>query len=431
MSRDLLSGWPCRPLLAALSRALSACGGEAASGELDFDGFSRLTASSEARIGSVDDPDLGFSRIGGVELDRDGNLYVLEASGPEIRVYTPTGSLLRRFGREGGGPGEFEGSPRFGVVGDTVWAVDIRARRITLFDRQGKLLSTGPTDGVQVLLPDMFGYLLPWEMRPDGRFTSEFASIVPNRGEPSGVKPSDRIPVPFVLFDPSGAVLDTVGWAGRPPPRMWRPPSEEEEGQYQTIEVGGRPMFVPSAPTRLPWWHRVLDGYVMVAAPVPEGGEPAVVTVTRVGLAEDTLYTRAIRYKPIPYTDAELDTIAADAARGGGGMIPEIRVGGRAPPASDDWQAVANRLRAAMRFPASKIPVERIWVAQDESTWLRLVGRGDTADWVILDAKGAPRGRVRLPSRLDPEWSRGDVLWAEERDEYDVPWLVRYSIRES
>ena len=429
MSRDLLSGAPRWPVLLSLSLSLSACAGDAGTGELTFDGFSQLTASTEARIGSVEDPDLGFSRIAGVDVDRDGNVYVGEASGAEIRVYSPSGTVLRRFGGEGGGPGEFEGIPRFGVIGDTVWAVDVEARRITLFDRQGRLLSTGATDGVRIPLPEGEGYVLPWEMRPDGRFTGHFAQIRYSRDQaPSGVKPTDRIPFPFVLFDASGVVVDTIGWAGRPPPRMWRPPSEEEENQFQIIRIGGRPMMVPAPPTRLPWWEPLLDGYVIVAAPESRGDQPPVVTVTRMGLAEDTVYTRAIRYEPLPYTAAELDTIASQAARGGGGMVP---MGSAAPPVPDDWQAVANRFRAEMRFPTSKIPVERVWVAQDESTWLRLVGGGETAEWVILDSKGEPRGRVRLPSRLDPQWSRGGVLWAEEPDESDVPWLVRYSIRES
>lgn len=54
-------------LVAVLVVALHAC--ERASGgrELDIDALPRLTIDAEARIGSVDDPDIGFSRPLGVD----------------------------------------------------------------------------------------------------------------------------------------------------------------------------------------------------------------------------------------------------------------------------------------------------------------------------------------------------------------------------
>jgi hypothetical protein len=32
----------------------------------------------EMRLGSVDDPEVGFSRIGRVDVDRDGQIYMFE-----------------------------------------------------------------------------------------------------------------------------------------------------------------------------------------------------------------------------------------------------------------------------------------------------------------------------------------------------------------
>jgi hypothetical protein len=70
----------------------------------------------------------------------------------QIRVYDEAGTLLRRIGGAGEGPGEFGGSPSFGVVGDTVWAYDGRLERITLFDRRGNLLSTGRVVSLRIPL---------------------------------------------------------------------------------------------------------------------------------------------------------------------------------------------------------------------------------------------------------------------------------------
>ena len=387
------------------------------------DALPHLVAEAGMRIGDFDDPDIGFSRVAGVDVDRDGNIYVLEASVPEIRVYSPDGVLLRRIGRRGAGPGEFERAPRFGVVGDTVWAVAQRPDRITLFDRDGTVLSARRTQSVAVPLPRGYGHILPWIMRPDGKFMGHFGRVRVGRNPPTGVQPTDSIPVPFVLFAATGAVTDTIGWAGRPPPRMWRPPAEDD---YRLEFIGRH--IVPWPPTTNPRWLPLADGYALVEAPPAETQEGGVFTVTRFGLSGDTVYTRTLHYRPIRYSAADLDSIAARAARGErGGGVPYNPAGS---PVPSDWEAIARRLRNAMKFPEFKQLIEDAWLAQDESIWLRLLSGDDsTARWVLLDAQGHPRGQLELPSHLRIRWNRGDTFWAVEPDEYDVPWVVRFEIQ--
>jgi hypothetical protein len=109
----------CVVLTAAL-----ACSRSDRPGTGDVDAFPALTAAEDLRIGDVDDPDLGFSRIGGVDVDRDGQVFVYEAMDRQIRVYDSEGRPVRRIGRQGEGPGEFGWVARLGVVGDTVWVCD-------------------------------------------------------------------------------------------------------------------------------------------------------------------------------------------------------------------------------------------------------------------------------------------------------------------
>lgn len=387
----------------------------------------RLVAESGMRIGDVDDPDLGFSMVAGLDVDRDGNVYVMEALVPELRVFSPEGELLRRIGRRGEGPGEFKGPPRFGVVGDTVWALSMGPDRITLFDRDGTLLSARRSESVVVPLPGSYGYVVPWLMRADGKFVSHFARVASSRDDPpTGVQPTDSIPVPFVLFEPTGEIADTIGWAGRPPPQMWRPPSEVTF-RFRFIEVGGRRQFVPQPRGETPWWLPLPDGYVLVEAPLAEAEEDGAFTVTRFGLAGDTAYTRILHYRPLRYSPDDLDSIAARAARGepGGGGLYLV---GSSPPA--DWEVIARRLRLEMDFPEFKPALDGAWLAQDESIWLQLSsGNGTTGRWIVLDAMGRARGTLDLPSDLRVLWSRDDTFWAVEPDENDVPWVVRYRIR--
>lgn len=419
-------------IVAALA-VLTACNRLAGTNDGNIDALPQLAIEEQLRIGDVNDPDVGFSRITGVDVDREGNVFVVEGAVPEIRVYSPEGVLARRFGRRGGGPGEFQGAPRFGVLGDTVWAIEYSGgTRLTLFDRQGTVLSTGRTAGVKVPLPSGQGFVLPALLRPDGRFTSHFSMVMYGRNDaPTGVKETDSIPFPHVLFDVNGEVTDTVGWADRPPPRMWRP-SSQSEFRLDPIEVGGRRFFAPRPPTAMPWWEPLRDGYVLVESPLAATEQEGVITVMRIGLQGDTVFRRELRYRPARWTAEDLDSVAARAARGeAGGFAPIMAVrGGSAPAAPDDWQAIASRLRGAMDFPEFKLPVQSVWLGQDESIWLRRQSdESAPASWVLLDARGNPVGQLELRAGSRPLWVRDDVLWAAVPDENDVQWLVRYRIR--
>jgi hypothetical protein len=413
--------------LFAASIMQAGCSGKEGEAAVHLDSAHHLTAEPDVRIGHFDDPDLGFSRVSGIDVDDDGNVYVLEGLVPEIRVFDPQGTLLRRIGRRGAGPGEFENPPRFGVIGDTVWTVDNQAKRITLFDREGTVLSTGRQEDVLVPLPSGFGYVLPWLMRPDGKFTSHFARIGYSRDDPgTDVKPTDSIPVPFVLFNASGVVTDTIGWADRPPPRMWRPPSQAGPPP-NIIDVGGRRVFVPTPPTPLPSWLPEEDGYVLVETPLPEDGADGVLRITQKDTRGDTVYHDVFHYSPSRYSSEDLDSIAVWAARGDPrGMAPYVP--GSGPPS--DWRVVANHLREAMDFPDFRLPIDSAWLAQDGGLWLRLAveAGSETAGWILLDSQGHIRGRLDLPTNLRVRWSRGDLFWAVEPDEYDVPWVVRFRI---
>lgn len=402
------------------------CEGTSEPADLTFDRFPALAATEVQRIGSFDDPALGFTRIGGVDMDRDGNTYAAEAAVPEIRVFSPDGELTRRIGRGGEGPGEFQSSPRFGLQGDTIWAFDSRNQRITLFHRDGSLISARRTEGLQIPLPESYGHLFPWIMRPDGKFISFFGRISFNRdAPPTGVEPTDSIPFPFVLFDTDGQITDTVGWAPNPPPRMWRPPSEASSPRRR-IQIDGRNQALPAPPTRLASWEQLSDGYIVVETPAPESPTDGHILVTRMGLTGDTVYSTAVHYQPETYSSEFLDSIANRAARGEpGGMAPYSP--GASPP--DNWRDIAVRLREEMSFPDFQIPIEYPWVSRDGSVWLR---GGDattaTAQWFILDPDGRPRGTFELPTKARISWTSEDQFWAMVEDEFAVQWLVRYQI---
>lgn len=431
------SGFAPHVAFAAAATALAAgCARTPASRDLDADALSPLALVEELRIGSLDDPDSGFSAIHGVDVDRDGNVYAFEGQAAQIRVYDPQGRHLRTIGRRGEGPGEFEDSPVFGVVGDTIWAYDSTLRRVTLFDRRGTVLSTSRLDGVVVDLqrPGSIGYVLPRLVLSDGLFLGELIRYTSRRTTgPWPVGETDTVAVPRVRFDATGAVVDTVGWDTRPPP---------DDSRTESVMVGGVRYYVPRPP---PAERLVLPlgiDRVRVSRPVAVTGVTESFAVTRVTPGGDTVFHRRFRYQPRPYDASVLDGLAWGSARTPGGGIPIVNGVLMPRPVRDDSMDAFNAIRAALEFPDYQPPIQRVWVGEDGGIWLgREDDGGATQRWAVLDAEGRPRGQLELPTtslaasaarggyaRL--AWTSGDVVWMVESDEFDVPWLVRYRIVE-
>lgn len=168
-------------------------------------GATELMPEEVWRVGSVDDPDAGFSHIGGVAVDNEGSIYVLETQDRQVRVYDGEGQLIRRIGREGEGPGEFRSPSLIGLRQDTLAVADLNLARIILFLRTGELLGTVPTPPVWLEpAPGLYMMVAPVQFTRDG-----FASRIVRMMSPPEI-PQDSIPVPHVALDRSGQVTDTL-----------------------------------------------------------------------------------------------------------------------------------------------------------------------------------------------------------------------------
>jgi hypothetical protein len=389
----------------------------------DLDAAPVLRLVEELRIGSASDPNIGFSAIGQVDLDRDGQVYVFDTQDRQIRVYSASGRLVRTIGRRGSGPGEFETSVAFGVKGDTVWAIEYPGvdSEITLFDRNGTLLSTATSAGVEAPARGSTTYLLrPALMRPDGNFISQGFIFRTVRGRAAtGAGPADTVRVPRVLFDTRGAPVDTVMWELDPPPPPGPPP------QVVTT-AGGNRRTVPRPYGDGDMVLKFEDGRIVIQRPTPQNAAQSVLRVTREGVRGDNIYSRSYSYRAVGYPPALLDSIAARSLRSTGFAVVGGTVVQNVPDSSAQTRAA---VRQAMSFPRYQPPVQSAFVGADASVWLRREDNvGPTSRWVLLDPQGNPRGRTELPQRLRLVWSSGDVVWGALPDEDDVPWLLRFRI---
>jgi len=399
----------------------AACTGESPSAAFDADSVPRLALVEELRIGSRDDPDTGFSTISQVDVDRDDQVYVYEQQQGAIRVYDPRGRLVRTIGRRGAGPGEFQRPINFWVVGDTIWTYETRGLSglITRFDRMGAVLSTGKTNAaVRFRTRDTLGMIVPRRVRDDGRLETQTLVIEPN-------PLTDTITTAALLIDATGAVVDTAGWD------KWGPPRPSAGKSAPPIDVGGTKYRVPIPPdSTAPLESH--DGNRVVVTFLPEGTAPArAFTVTRLGSTRDTLMHRRFSYSPRRYDEPVLDALTWQSVREPAGNYAFINGAVVLPPMRADSMAAFAAVRGAVRFPEHQRPVHEIMVQRDSTIWLRREDDGtSTVRWLLLRADGRARAEVGVPRGVTIVWNRGDVAWGIERDDADVPWLVKYRIAE-
>ena len=376
------------PCLAALIVMAASCGGEpSGDGPVqerhDSAGVSVVVATPASthldwtpqevwRVGGEDEGPTSFTRLGqwNVATDEDGSVYVLDMPAFRVVVLTSGGEVVRTFGGEGGGPGEFQMPAGMGVRGDgTVWVYDFGKRSMVRFGSDGSLLDERRLD------------FLAWggAVRPaaDGVFVEKYV--------PAGADTLSRS-LHVVTEDTVGDLVSA---------RFPRPAQVPVPGCSVRIPVGR--LFEPA----LRW-----DG---------QGGR----LVTHVGpeyvvdVYDGGTHTLSLRLD-VPLTPVT----EADAAR----QYPDgFRLGLPGGPCTADGAAMARAQGYASVLPA----VSQLFVAPDGTVW---VARGHFAgeeppidvwsaegDFVGTLPPGTP-----IPVAVLPDGTHLVV----ETDELDVPYLV-------
>jgi sugar lactone lactonase YvrE len=341
------------------------------------------------RIGSLEgEGPAVFGAIAGFDVDALGRVFVLDRQAQEIRVFDVDGRHVRTFGRPGRGPGELTDANGIRYDGDgTVWVSDRRAGAYVAFDTSGAYVRS-----VRRRLSSV-GFLWMAEFGPDGVLLESDSRVGP-AGE------SEAVIVAFRLEGAEAVAKDTF-----PLPASPRPAPEPF-----TLESDGRPMMfaaVPFAPT--------------LARTIARGGRLWFGITDEYRLYERRLEGDTVRiverpYAPRPVTDADIDEALEAQLRRfveAGGQVDRTRI------------------------PRSKPIFTQLDVDFQGNLWVRLnqVGGRVGTTWDVFDAEGRYLGDVHLPDvRLPPTTPvrpifEGDAVWILTNDEFDVPQVVRYSIR--
>ncbi len=297
----------------------------------------------------------------------DGRLVVSDPQENRVTLIDFQEGRSRRLGRVGEGPQEFRrAGGLYRAQGGGVLLFDQELRRLL------PVLPSGELDDVVGLTTG--GAAGPWSARgPDALFVDSLGHAY------AAIRSGGfTAPTAVLLRHRPGARPDTVTL-------LLRPSTEVMEGQ-----VNGRPyqevLFSPEDA-----WTVSPDGRIAVVRAAPY-------RVEWIPLVGPTVTGPAVRYKPVPVTQAEKELIASGAAESRG----RLTVTRRMVPASGPPPA---------RFGApSPIPVEELLFAKVKMPVMLRAGR-----WPLLDESGRLWVERNLPagvnvSVFDVFDRRGDLV---------------------
>lgn len=357
------------------------------------------TVEEELRVGALQgDADYQFGQIapGGITIDSQGRIYVLDGQAQEIKVYSADGIYERTIGARGGGPGELLGA-QFLVMGpgDTLVVPDLGNLRINLFTPDGENLGSFPI-AMEKGLPMVFN------STPSGMVAQQIRHLdLPNL--PTTPDSMDAIEV--IALD--GTVVDTLKTfpAGR-----------------SFSFSGGRPEFnVYSAE---PVWELLDDGSLAYG----------VNDDYRIGIYGADGQLERVITKPFerqPVSDADKQAVL--------GFFERAVAAQGAPP--EAMEMLRNAVHFGEFFPAFAAliagPDGSIWVqhiqtasglSEEELEGYNLLEDAGAPDWDVFDSEGRFLGQVSMPPRFAPRFFRGDDIYGVWRDDLDVQYVVRMKV---
>jgi hypothetical protein len=353
----------------------------------------------ERRIGgdAATGPEYEFTTIREIAIGPGGAIYVTQGREQEIRVYDAQGTYVRTIGRQGGGPGEFTGLGSIGFVGDTLFAMDVRQRRMALFRGDGSLITTIVAEPFETprALDSVFFRPVPQVLLSDGSALggASYASHLVANGKITAE--------PVYRLTRAARVLATIAWV----------PVGSGQGSVRT-ETSQLFFTQPFSDAPQTVFAAAAARCYVVERAARAGNGTFRVTAIRPG--GDTLWTRAYPYRPVPLGPGVADSIR--------NVLAGRYSGGRAGFSPD-------QVRRAVFIPDHQVTITRAFAARDGSLWLRREQFGNPLTWTVIAPDGTIAATLALPPNVALMTVIGDRAWGVELDDVDVPLVVRYRIR--
>lgn len=387
-----------------LASVAAACGDSPRRAELEP---IRWRPVDELNIGSAFDSAMAFGVVGSITVADDGTIYSAHPDEGEVRVWSRDGQPVRTLGRPGAGPGEFLGLGAIGLHGDTLWAIDGRAWRVTHFDPGGEVLRTVqlPGDSRAPVSDPTSGPARPRHILSDGGFYAVQSAVLPQ------VAGLDSTVVRHLNLAPDLRLRNTVHTVAQLPRNTLA--IQAPGGGWTTYPQ-------PFSDADLVHFSPDRGELLVVDRTLPRRGAGDLVGIRVLSIAGDVVLDRRVPFEPValePETGARIRRNVVLALR-------------RELPGIDPTELEA-RVREELFVPQTYPPVTAAVLGSDGSIWLRAgAGEGGKVDWTILSPAGDPLGVVNLPGALAILAARSDRVWGVQHSALGVPYLRRIRLEE-
>ena len=350
---------------------------------------------------SVDDTSL-FAEIGEVEVDRANRIWLFDYRSNQLFLFDNTGTLVRRIGRQGQGPGEFASGGGLVTLPDTGAAIwDSRNARISFFTSAGDFRTSWPT-------PAGFSTSNALYIDKAGTLYLRRPVTPPREGEILGR-------MGLVPLKDGGAFADSLLPVDLPVTRdTYVAVSPDGSGRSSTGSS-----FAPN----YHWdWHP--DGYFVAG----HGGRYELI-IERRG-AKPIVVRRTAAPVPIlpEERDEEKEAITWNMRRTQpnwswtGGALPETKAPLTGITITRDGNIWARVAVPSERIPEAKLPPQR-----EKGAPVRHF-RNTPAIYEVFAPNGRFLGRVPMPPRTTLFQADGDYFWGITRNEDDLPAIVRMKL---
>jgi hypothetical protein len=339
--------------------------------------------------------------VGGIAQADNGTIAVIQYQDRAVRLFDSNGKGLASFGRPGGGPGEFQNPTRVGWFGDTLWVWDPLLNRITY-----RAMSTQAVQVVTIQAGERHGTTSS-ELPPIGITTVR--AVYRNGDVLVLAEPRDPLPAEFAARQNQRVFLRTAGAGGSHRPIDWVSRNREGTAIYRSAQ-GGASAVIPFYAREIE--ANSVDGErIAVAKASISGRDAGTYKVAVIKQTGDTVFSRHFPFKLERIPKRISDSVLADHANRG--QTPAMR-----------------EVFHHIKLPDAFNPLLNIWIASDYSVWIRLFAGIGVPDrrYLILSPNGVPLDTLILPAKSFPYPISATALWVSERDEFDVPSLVRYRL---
>jgi hypothetical protein len=350
-------------------------------------GASRWSLAETPRLdlgGLEGPPATQFFQIGGGTLLPDGGFVLAGFGSHDLRRFGPNGRHLWTAGREGDGPGEFEGLTSVTAgPGDTLFAYDFRQRRVSRWAPDGTFLDSRQLEGVEGA-----GFPFVERLLPDGRAVYTWRTFGVDGLPPEGEIRRDTIEVRVAV--PGRGEATRIGRFPGPEMLIMR---QSETAQGMRL-ISGSPPFARSthvAATPAAVW--VGDG----AEPVVRryGYDGTLEIIVRLPVAARPVDQAMVRAGLEAQLEGAEDQEERDLARQRWEELP-------LPEALPFFEALETDAEGNLWVGAFQAPNE------------------ETRTWLVLSPAGTWLGSLAMPDRYGPLAIGRDGLLARYADELDV-----------